>query len=1294
MLQRLLLILFFLSVSKTINAAPYQLKNSLPVLQQLLPEGSGQIVDIKKDINGLIWIADGSRLYSFDGVELKQQAVDLNVMEIYASPTDSYLLLGTADKGLYRFDLQSTELVSINYGAHGEALQIDSLEEDNSSIYIGTLNGLYVYDKGSLQGTPVKAPMNVLGSQIRELLWVKDKLAVAYAPVKMGKKIGGVYFLNNDLSWSKNLLPDGMTDVWDMYFDNQKEYLWLASSNAGLFKISTIDNKRLNVFNKDNGSLLSNTILSITGYNNVVLAGDFHNGLIKIQGDKVEYFKSNDFFPKNIDDLIIRELYYEPESQQLVMGLQAGGIVSIDIAEQGIEYFRESIINFSANNIWALAKLSDKTLVLGVYGHGLQLHPVNGKPRLINLDPNGTHVRRNHIKKIIQLNELELLVGTLGAGVLKVNLLTGEAEPTFAEDQVVTDLLTDEQGLVVASLGGVQKWSWQGEPLFSYNNTDIIDSDKYFSVISHKNSLILGTNGGILLMSQKGIPIRKVEGCGKAVAQIIQLDEHWIAAATASGMCVFSPDGKVLLTIESRDIISMVWDPEKSELWGFGEDIVHHNFSEDTTDIFDAKLIQFIADKEAAAIALPQGFMVASSNGIALLHPKKVKPYRMQSRLILSNINTPMRDIVKGSIGILPPITLTAENNSINLEIREINFRKNKSELSYRLLSDKNEVAWSISPSRFINLNYLSVGEYQLQLKLSSTAEQDITLTTPITVLAPWYLTFWAWVSYTALLVISLIGFYIWRVHSIKLRNIILEQQVSAKTTELQCALQEKDSLFENVSHELKTPLTLILGRSEQLLKRSDLNATTHNEVKHIEASAEHLYQLVNQILQLAEIKHQKQLKEPIDIISETNILCESLASLAQSSGMAITYQNNTALDTHWLELQQGAWPSIMTNLVSNAIKYGDRNFGVHVSLEVTETELILTVLNKGETIKTEQLEKIFNRFKQLDHKQKGQGLGLAIVKELLSNHCGSVSAKSFDNETIFTVILPNKENQISQREAIQPLLDSNRKVNSSTRKQRILVVEDNKELREFITSTLTMQFSVIAVEHGQAAIDWLTNAKELPDLILSDVMMPIMDGYELCQVLKQNTEYQKIPLFLLTAKADPQSIKKGLEYSADDYIAKPFNTDVLITKIGNQLATREAFKKHLKANLLTSPEKLVIDKVHPDSDMLLKKVNESLAENFCKADIKTADIAKALHMQEKTLNRKLQTQVGCSISQLLKEYRLNKAKQLLEKGHKSKTVCFDCGFNSVSYFGQKFKQQFGMTPSAYQQNHQTSQVE
>lgn len=508
-----------------------------------------------------------------------------------------------------------------------------------------------------------------------------------------------------------------------------------------------------------------------------------------------------------------------------------------------------------------------------------------------------------------------------------------------------------------------------------------------------------------------------------------------------------------------------------------------------------------------------------------------------------------------------------------------------------------------------------------------------------------------------------------------------LTELVEEKTHSLELAIKEKDTLFENVSHELKTPLTLIMGRSEQLLKREDLNTATRNELKHIEVSTEQLYQLVNQLLQLAEVKHQKALKEPIDIIEQTQYVCDSLSSLAQNAGTSIKYILNSLLSHYWLEMQTGAWSSIITNLVTNAVKYGDNKQPITVLLTITDETTVLSVSNKGKKIDQAKLKHIFTRFEQLNINKQGQGLGLAIVKELTTNHLGDIGVSSTNNETVFTVTLPNLQNKRCQTNPLA--ITATKKPSTLKGKQSILIVEDNQELREFITSALSVQFTVITAEHGQAAIDWLAN-NILPDLILSDVMMPVMDGYQLCETLKQDPVYQYIPLFLLTAKADAQSMKKGLALAADDYIAKPFNTDVLITKIGNQLATHAALKKHLQSKLLASPDKTPTNKLQSDSDTLLEKVREKLAEHYQNADIKAVSIAQHLHSTEKTLNRKLQVIIGKSISELLREYRLNQAKQLLAQGHKPKNVYFNCGFNSMSYFSQSYKKEFGYSPSDF----------
>jgi len=515
-----------------------------------------------------------------------------------------------------------------------------------------------------------------------------------------------------------------------------------------------------------------------------------------------------------------------------------------------------------------------------------------------------------------------------------------------------------------------------------------------------------------------------------------------------------------------------------------------------------------------------------------------------------------------------------------------------------------------------------------------------------------------------------------------------LTDLVKVKTAELEQSIQAKDQLFENVSHELKTPLTLILGRSEQLLKTAELTDSVASEVKHITTSAQQLHNLVEQLLQLAESKNTAKVKEPVDIIQETRFMFDNLSSLAASAGTNISLTLRHTEPSLWLSLQVGCWASVVTNLVTNAIKFGDKDQPIASKLIVEHNQLVFEVTSQGVPIAPDKKEAIFERFEQLSNIKQGQGLGLAIVKQLVVNHGGTIKLSSTAHSNTFTVALPLAFNQtkvVAENKADRPILPvvpvKSPVSSAAPKNHKLLVVEDNQELREFISSALSIKFNVTAVEHGQAAIDWLAS-NTLPDLILSDVMMPIMDGYQLCETLKQDPVYQYIPLFLLTAKSDNQSIKKGLSLAADDYISKPFNIDVLITKVGNQLATREALKKQLQSTLVATPIKKIDTRSLSEPELLLVRVKYALAELYQQSDIKAKDIASFIYTTEKTLNRKLQVMVGNTITELLREYRLQQAKIMLEQGGKSKEICFDCGFNSMSYFSRCFKEKFGYSPS------------
>lgn len=517
---------------------------------------------------------------------------------------------------------------------------------------------------------------------------------------------------------------------------------------------------------------------------------------------------------------------------------------------------------------------------------------------------------------------------------------------------------------------------------------------------------------------------------------------------------------------------------------------------------------------------------------------------------------------------------------------------------------------------------------------------------------------------------------------------------VKEKTIKLEQSIQDKERLFETFSHELKTPLTLIIGPIEQLLKQK-IPLQLEQKLHGVNKNAHRLFELVNSLLSLAEINVQREKRVACNIYSTSQYIISSLQPLAEAKGSQLSLllkcDENLAL-----QLQIQTWELLLTNLITNAIKYGKANNKISVLVQQNDKDLKLTVTDNNQTLTEAEQDYIFNRFTTVNPGESSHGLGLSIVKELVNNHQGKIKLSASDMGNVFTIYLPLTLSTSADQESLPltimandeqslKLPELNRSLSTVIR-AKVLLVEDNLELAEFLKSSCSDHFEITHKLNGRDAL--LTLEKELFDIIISDVMMPVMDGFEFCQQVKNNETLQHIPLILLTAKADISSQKKGLALQADDYIGKPFNSEVLMTKIRNQLTSREALKRRLKANLLTSSEKLHSDKTPSGADMLFRKVNDSLEANYSNSEIKAADIAKELYMQEKTLNRKLQTLVGSSISELLREYRLNKSKNLLELGHKPKSVYYECGFNSMSYFSQSFKQEFGVPPSNFQKQH------
>ncbi|MFK7950128.1 MAG: ATP-binding protein [Saprospiraceae bacterium] len=620
-----------------------------------------------------------------------------------------------------------------------------------------------------------------------------------------------------------------------------------------------------------------------------------------------------------------------------------------------------------------------------------------------------------------------------------------------------------------------------------------------------------------------------------------------------------------------------------------------------------------------------------------------------------------------------------------------------------------NDGDWQVQKKRNIQLGQLPYGSHQLRIKaktISNTPSANI-LEYTIIVKRPFYLTWW----FIVLALVSVVGFGIYwyqrRTQQFKTRQAELEKLVKERTAKIEKQAEElkkldvlKSRFFANVSHELRTPLTLILGPINTILKRGNLTNRDFTMLTKAKQSGRSLLKLVGSILDLSKMEANKM------TISETTIMLfpfirrviSAFESHAQREGIGFNFQYNGDENLQ-LELDKEKLEIIINNLLSNAIKFTTKGGKVSVIVTDNKSNIQISVTDTGRGIHSNDLPNVFNRFYQSEQEnaktEGGTGIGLALSREYIELMNGKIWAESElgigsqfyitlpRKEVLGMVEMPKIEKEIITEQAFEPIITPIKKSN-----KQILIVEDNYSLRDYIQTIIEPHYEIITAENGQVAYDLLsqnnTNNKQQPDFILSDIMMPVMDGYQLLTHLKSKAYLRNIPVVMLTARADMQDKLKALRIGVDDYMLKPFDEEELLTRIANLLANYEVRQSFLKAET-TIVEKSTNEILISDDDqkwlenlenLIIKEMNNSLFSNDY--------LAETLFISTKTLYRKVKTLTGLTPTKYIRTIRLQKSKILLEAGKSVSETAHEVGFQKVEYFSKLFKKEFGKSPSEY----------
>jgi signal transduction histidine kinase/DNA-binding NarL/FixJ family response regulator len=574
---------------------------------------------------------------------------------------------------------------------------------------------------------------------------------------------------------------------------------------------------------------------------------------------------------------------------------------------------------------------------------------------------------------------------------------------------------------------------------------------------------------------------------------------------------------------------------------------------------------------------------------------------------------------------------------------------------------------------------------------------------------------------------------------NVRTRRFKVKSELEKKEFEAQ-KLHEVDEIksrfFTNISHEFRTPLTLILGPAKRLLARTK-DEETKADADLIHRSAKKLNRLVDELLDISKIESgEMKLKAcPVNLVSIVKETALSFHSLAERK--RITFKVSSDEDEIVAYLDRAKFDKILSNVLSNAFKFTAEGGRVEIGIKPTPksppqegtfksvlsslgrgTEGVglknqfveISICDTGIGIPKDQIDKIFDRFYQVDsshtRQHEGTGVGLALTKELIDLHKGKIEVESEEGRgSTFRLIIPLGKEHLKPEEICEEEREKDKEYEkdlsavefeevianekeksvefASSDKPTLLIVEDNPDVRKYVATILENQYKIFEAKDGE---EGLNEALEfIPDLIISDIMMPKMDGFQLCSKLKSDSRTSHIPVIMLTAKATMQDKISGLELGADEYLMKPFEESELKARIKNLLGQRKRLHEHFrKYGLVEIEDKKITSADQQFLERIIAIINEHISDQLFGVEV----LAEDMFVSRSLLFKKIEALIGESPSELIKRNRLNKAAKLIEKNSDNiSQIALEVGFNNPSYFAECFKKQFGVVPSQYHQS-------
>ncbi|MBE0538311.1 MAG: response regulator [Ignavibacterium sp.] len=1291
---------------------------------------------------GIFWIGTRSGLSRFDlsagrfmhykhNPDSANSLVDNYVWAILKDNEGS-LWIGTRI-GLSVFNPVTETFINFTYNpsennsiSHNFILSL--VEDNNKNIWIGGRGGLDRYD-------------------------LKQKKFFNYKLFPQKPKdisLNGIM----SLCLEKNILWIGSySGMYSVNLNNLKE------EKISIKKHSLIENGKQNDQSKLNEHLQISVRWITAGSDNTIWAGTYGTGLIRYRTDtgKINLYTRSDKAESISEDYISSLL--EDKHGVLWIGTSASGLNKFNRSSEKFQTLIipdmsrneksgiSSILEDRSGNMWVGTLTGDIVKVTNQYSDNAVLRYYNTDKYL------KTYFSPIEIRTFYEDKNGNIWIGSFGKGIYVIDPVTDKIKRITNERNDIKTIASDFIHCIFESAdgtiwigtgaGGLNKFNPVDNSFTHYrhdpNSSKSISSDEATAICEDKNGILwVGTSvGGLNRFDRRtgvfehfihDVTDKKSISSNRILCLFVDKKSNLWIGTFGGGLNRWIPGNNSFEYYSIRDglpsnIINYITEDAAGNLWittDKGLSVFNvESKSFKNYDKNDGLQGNEFLHNAGYASKLNHNIYIGGVSGLNIFNPEDLITNTREPNVIFTDFKIYNKSVQPGEESALKKniiyadvINLSYDENFITFEFASLDFNNpEKNQYAFKMEGFNQDWIYS-GNQRFATFTNLDPGEYIFHVKAANSDGRWNEAGVSITVILhpPWWQTWWAYILYTVFIVSILYSFRQYEMKRVQLRNELQRKDFEAK--KLQEVDQLKSHFFANISHEFRTPLTLILG----LLQKFESKTVDKIEIEDygiMKRNARRLLQLINQLLELSKIeagKSRLNVSEN-DIVEFVNRIFVSFASYADQKNIKLLFNEKNITektDVHInLFFDNDKMEKIISNLISNAVKYTPTGNEIEVKVSSQNDIVEIKVINTGVTISQADLVHLFDRYYKVHKAESGMfegtGIGLALVKELVEMHKGTIAVSSEYDVTEFNVKVPSgkdhfKEDEINSIPEYDELQEENnlfylneesteninpQLLTPETEKDIILVVEDHSDLRKYIKNTLSTEYQIFESANGKNGFDQA--AEIIPDLIISDVMMPEIDGYTLCKKIKTNVKTNHIPVILLTAKASTEDKLEGLELGADDYLIKPFNPDELKLRVRNLIKTREELRKKFTSEMVFKPTDVVV----PSSQVqFMEKLKDIIESNLEDESFGVDKLSDEMGMSRSQLHRKLKAITNQSTTEFIRNFRLQRAAQLiLQDAGSMSEIAYKVGFNSQAYFNKSFQELFGCSPSQYKKD-------